>query len=100
MYKIGQVAKLIGKSAQTIRLWYKAEAEGKGLSSTNPVKKLPEPTRGKGGHRYFSEEDVKQLKDYSENIERGSMAKFNAERQYYKPVIADKRKKEHKNLKF
>lgn len=71
--RIGEVAKEINRSAQTIKHWYKwAEESG----NTNV---LPKVFRlDSRGTRYFRLEDVPKLAEFAENIEYGQMSDYNS----------------------
>ena len=71
LYKIGEVAKIIGRSNQTIVLWYAAVEAGIDVGA-----ELPEPTMI-NGFRYFTEEDIEKLINFRNNVKRGSMAEYN-----------------------
>lgn len=89
-YSIGVVAKVIGKSEQTIKLWEKwsdqLEAEGK-------ERFIPKSTRlGKNKTRCWTEEQIIEIKKFSENIKYGDLAKFSRTRwgEYGKQVKIDR----------
>lgn len=74
--RIGEVAKLIGKSALTIKHWYE-------WMDTKPdtTQKLPPIYRfecDKRNTRFFKETDVKHLRKFIDNMVRGEMSEYNA----------------------
>lgn len=74
-YSIGQVAALVGKTGQTVRLWdmwsEAEEAEGR-------ERFIPRPIRvGKLGVRYFAEEDLPAIKKFAKNIPYGLLSPYN-----------------------
>lgn len=72
--KIGEVAKQIGKSPQTIKHWYEWMN-----SKPQTEKVLPQfYILDKRGTRYFKEIDMPLLKSFSESIFYGEMSEFNA----------------------
>lgn len=71
LYKIGEASKIIGRSPQTISLWYDAVSAGIEVGV-----KLPEPTYI-GRIRYFSQSDIEQLIEFRNKVKRGTLAEFN-----------------------
>lgn len=68
-YRVEQVATLLGVSSQTINLWY-------AWKRTNPksenVKLLPEYTQATSrSTRYWTREDIKQLRKFKKSIIKG-----------------------------
>lgn len=78
LYKIGEVAKIIGRSNQTIGLWYDAVKNGVEVDA-----ELPEP-KMINGFRHFDEDDIQMLMNFRDNIKRGTMAKYNRENKWGK----------------
>lgn len=76
---IGEVSKLVDRSAQTIKSWYRwVVTEG----LTNEQVGLPEYRRDLDGKRtyHFAESDVEKLIEFRQNINYGQMSDFNASR--------------------
>ena len=73
-YKIGEAAKLINKSPQTIKHWYEwVEYTG------DKSKQLPKVYHlDNRGTRYFREQDIPALQKFGENIKYGEMSEFNS----------------------
>jgi predicted transcriptional regulator len=95
-YTVAEVCERVGRSAQTIRLWFKAKSIGaEGLVQ----QKLLLPSEDNGGlivynsKNYYREAGIKMLTEYRNSIEneRGSMAHFNSKFKWkYKTVKAYK----------
>lgn len=76
---VGETAKLVKRSAQTIKSWYKwVETEETTLSQAG----LPEYRRDldQKGTYHFKESDIEKLIEFRENISYGQMADFNVGR--------------------
>ena len=71
LYKIGEVSKIVGRSPQTISLWYDAVEAGIDVGA-----ELPQPTII-GRFRYFTAEDIDKLVNFRNKVKRGTMAEFN-----------------------
>lgn len=74
-YSSTEVANLIGKSRQTIVNWdkysYELEAQGK-------KRLIPSPLRiRKNKNRYWSKEQIEEIRHFRDNIKHGDMAVFN-----------------------
>lgn len=95
-YTVSEVCERIGRSAQTIRLWFKAKSlDAEGLTQ----QKLQLPNEDNGGlviyngKNYYREVGIKMLIEFRNSIEneRGSMAHFNSKFKWkYKTVKAYK----------
>lgn len=95
-YTVSEVSERVGRSAQTIRLWFKAKSlDAEGLTQ----QKIQLPSEDNGGliiynsKNYYREAGIKMLIEYRESIERerGSMAHFNSKFKWkYKTVKAYK----------
>jgi hypothetical protein len=95
-YTVSEVSERVGRSAQTIRLWFKAKAlDAEGLTQ----QKLQLPNEDNGGliiyngKNYYREAGIKMLIEFRNSIEneRGSMAHFNSKFKWkYKTVKAYK----------
>lgn len=71
---IGEVAKKIKRSTQTIKHWY-AWAE-----KNDRLRDLPEIKRfGKLGVRHFREKDIAKLRHFRDSIAYGMMSDFNVQ---------------------
>jgi hypothetical protein len=71
--KLGEVAKLLERSTQTIILWYKYQDDKGEDVGLPPVR----TDLDKRGSRYWKEEDIAALVDFRDGITRGSMSDFN-----------------------
>lgn len=95
-YTVAEVCEKLGRSAQTIRLWFKAKSlDADGLTQHMLV--LPGEENGGliiyNGKNYYRETGIKMLIEYRNSIEneRGSMAHFNSKYKWkYKTVKAYK----------
>lgn len=80
-YSIGEVGEMIEKSPYTIKMWFAAKkyAAESGEITNVPLHKLPEPRRDLDitKSRFWSEEEVMQLKEFSTLIRRGDLAFYN-----------------------
>jgi hypothetical protein len=95
-YTVSEVCERVGRSAQTIRLWFKAKSlDAEGLTQ----QKLPLPSEDNGGlivyngKNYYREVGIKMLVEFRNSIEneRGSMSHFNSKFKWkYKTVKAYK----------
>ena len=95
-YTVAEVSKRVGRSPQTIRLWFKAKSlDSEGLTQ----QKLKLPNEDNGGlivhnsKNYYREAVIKMLIEYRKSIEkeRGSMAHFNSKFKWkYKTIKAYK----------
>lgn len=75
---IGMVAKLVGKSNQTVRLWDIWSDE---LALNGSERLIPESTRfGKNQVRYWTLEEVDKIKSFSRNIKYGELSEFSRTR--------------------
>lgn len=73
LYKIGEVAKIVGRSPQTISLWYDAVEAGIEVGA-----ELPKPKYlGENRIRYFNQIDIEMLINFRNKVKRGTMAEFN-----------------------
>jgi DNA-binding transcriptional MerR regulator len=76
---IGEVAKLIGRGAQTIKSWLDWYSEQD--DETKQKNPLPEPKLlDERGTRYFDESDIPMLEKFRDSIGYGSMAEHNRKR--------------------
>jgi hypothetical protein len=95
-YTVAEVCERVGRSAQTIRLWFKAKSlDAEGL--TQQKLQLPNPDNGGliiyNGKNYYRDIGIKMLIEYRNSIEneRGSMAHFNSKFKWkYKTIKAYK----------
>lgn len=71
LYKIGEVAKVVNRTTQTINNWLKAQQAG-----IHTEIKLPEPIII-NRIKYFKEEDLQVFIDYENSIKRGDLADYN-----------------------
>lgn len=71
-YKIGEAAKFIGKTVQTINLWYAIE---KDMPELLPCA-LPAGEKI-NGIRYFTLDEMQLLELFSSKVKRGMFAKYN-----------------------
>ena len=69
----GEVSVMVGKSKQTIVNWdkYSAELESRGLQRLIPRPELV------AGTRYWTTEQVEEIKKFSKSIVYGLMAEYN-----------------------
>jgi len=77
-YSIGEVAEIVGKSIQTIRLWdvWSDEREEEGQERF-----IPKPLRLTNRDvRYWNDEDIAQIQEFSDSIRYGSLSKYNRRR--------------------
>jgi len=67
--KIGEVAKILDRSPQMIKIWYE-------YAEQHEEVKLPDyrTDLDNAGSRYFLEEDVMKLEEFQQTIQRGMMA--------------------------
>ncbi|KXZ39464.1 hypothetical protein SAMN05661008_00349 [Alkalithermobacter thermoalcaliphilus JW-YL-7 = DSM 7308] len=75
-YTTTDVAKEVGKSQQTIWLWDKYSNE---LEARNEPRLIPVPL-WHNNSRYYTAEQVEEIKEFSNNIKRGDLARFNREK--------------------
>lgn len=92
---IGEVSKLVDRSPQTIKNWYRwSDKEGKDYKEVG----LPEYRRDLDAKRtfYFQESAVASLIKFRDNIQYGQMAEFNVNRwgQRGKEIEARREEKE------
>ena len=81
-YQIGEVAKIVNRSALTIKNWYKA-AEMIGMDKLPcPLPKYYVNIGGKGrtGTRFWKKKDVGILLYFRDNINRGMLKEFSRTR--------------------
>lgn len=71
-YTTTDVAKAIGKSQQTIWLWDKYSKE---LEAQNRPRLIPKPLVI-GRKRLFTEEQLQEIADFSNYIQRGDLVEF------------------------
>lgn len=71
--RIGEVAKLIDRSALTIKNWYQWAEETDNLDLLPPIYFIGEKRK----IRHFREEDVPKLIKFRDSIQYGSMSEFN-----------------------
>lgn len=77
-YSIGIVAKFIGRTTQTLRLWDDYSEE---LEATGRDRIIPTPTRiGKNNTRCWNEEEVLSIAKFAKNIGYGDIAEFSRTR--------------------
>lgn len=77
LYKIGEAAKYIRRTPQTINLWYTIEKE---MPELLP---MPLPTgQHINGIRYFTMDEISQLFDFSYKVTRGTFAKYNRQKKW------------------
>jgi len=77
-FTIGTVAKIVGKSVQTIGLWEKWSKE---LEKAGEKRLIPHCHRiGKGNIRCWNMEEIQRIVDFSKNIKYGDIAKFSRTR--------------------
>lgn len=73
LYKIGEAAKIVGRSPQTISLWYDAVEAGIEVGA-----ELPKPKYiGESRIRYFNQDDIEMIINFRNKVKRGTMAEFN-----------------------
>ncbi len=68
--KIGEVAALLGKTPQTIRIWYKYKKEHPQINIQLPETYILD----KRGSRYFKEEDFDKLKHFNDSMVYGGIS--------------------------
>jgi len=77
-YRIGKVSQIVGKSVQTIKLWDKWSDD---LATNGSERLIPASFRyGGQGVRYWTEEDIEKINNFSKSIKYGDMAKFSRTR--------------------
>lgn len=78
LYTTGDVAKLVGRSNQTINIWYKYS------ESIRDYKMKHDPVMPKckkiNGIKYWSEEQLTQIKNFAKSIKRGSISQYTREK--------------------
>lgn len=91
---ISEVAKIVERSNQTLKNWYKwCASEDINIEDAG----LPEYRRDLDGKNtyYFKESDVQQLIDFRENISYGKLSDFNVSRWGQRGKEIEARKTEH-----
>lgn len=73
---IGEVSKMIDRSAQTIKNWYKWAKLNNEENSLPPYRR---DLDAKGTY-YFAEQDVQKLIEFRDSISYGQMSDFNVSR--------------------
>lgn len=77
-FPIGIVAKIVGKSTQTIRLW---DVWSDDLALNGSERLIPKSHRfGKNRIRYWTMEEITQIQSFSKSVKYGDMAKFSRTR--------------------
>ena len=80
-YSIGEVGEMIEKSPYTIKMWFAAKkyAAENNILTNVPLEALPKPRRDLDvtKSRFWSEDEVEQLRVFSTLIRRGDLAFYN-----------------------
>lgn len=77
-FPIGIVAKIVGKSTQTIRLW---DVWSDDLALNGSERLIPKSHRfGKNRIRCWTMEEITQIQSFSKSVKYGDMAKFSRTR--------------------
>ena len=80
-YSIGEVGEMVGKSPYTLKMWFAAKkyAAENSILTNVPLEALPEPRRDLDvtKSRFWSEDEVEQLRVFSTLIRRGDLAFYN-----------------------
>lgn len=75
----GEVAEMVGRTPQTIHLWDKwsdeLEARGEKRLIPAPIR-YGEPNDGRYRYRYWSMEDIEEIKKFAENLKYGDLSQF------------------------
>jgi hypothetical protein len=79
LYTVGNLAKILRKTSQTINKWYKfSEMIRKNeISRTRPGQVILPKCIRINKIKYWKEEDIDKIIKFSENIKRGDMSEFN-----------------------
>lgn len=74
-YTSREVASFVGRSRQTVVNWDKYSEE---LAERGEKRLIPKPIRiGKNNNRYWTEEQILEIKEFRDNLKNGDMAEFN-----------------------
>jgi len=74
LFRIGEVAKIVGKTPQTIKVWEEISDE---LEKQGKPRLIPKSIRlGAQQIRYWTPEDVEKIKEVSERIKWGTRKNF------------------------
>ena len=96
---IGEVAKIVERSPQTIKYWYKwYDEQTDAVKSENVLPKTRRDLDAKGTH-YFLEDDMEALAVFRDLISYGKMSEFNNRRWGERGTEIRERKKEPRTRK-
>lgn len=79
-YTKKEVAEILGVSPQTIQLYFKwsKEREEKG-----EARFIPAPKRLENGYKVWNDEQIEQIREFRESIERGDLADYSKQQWYH-----------------
>lgn len=76
MFRIGEVAEMVGRSTQTIRLWDRISNDKEKWGEKRLIPKPIMKGTGNKQVRYWKEEDIEKIKEFAEKLKRGDIAEY------------------------